>query len=140
MATHSSIPAWIILWTQEPGGLQPMGSQESDVALESKPSPHQFSSVQSLSCVPLFASSTSPLHSRACPLCPPTRHGLSQPLSSEELGLRQGLRRVGSRRRQCWLSSAAEPSPLNPLPEALPEAQDGSHTGLHWGALADSPG
>ena len=27
MATHSSIPAWIILWTQEPGGLQSMGSQ-----------------------------------------------------------------------------------------------------------------
>ena len=27
MATHSSIPAWKILWTEEPGGLQPMGSQ-----------------------------------------------------------------------------------------------------------------
>ena len=46
MATHSNIPAWVILWTQEPGGLQSMGSQESDVALENKPSPHQFSSVQ----------------------------------------------------------------------------------------------
>ena len=28
MATHSSILAWRILWTQEPGGVQPMGSQE----------------------------------------------------------------------------------------------------------------
>ena len=30
MATHSSILAWEILWTEEPGGLQCMGSQESD--------------------------------------------------------------------------------------------------------------
>ena len=30
MATHSSILAWTIPWTEEPGGLQPMGSQESD--------------------------------------------------------------------------------------------------------------
>ena len=30
MATHSSILAWRILWTEEPGGLQPMESQESD--------------------------------------------------------------------------------------------------------------
>ena len=26
-ATHSSILAWKIPWTEEPGGLQPMGSQ-----------------------------------------------------------------------------------------------------------------
>ena len=31
MATHSSILAWIIPWTEEPGGLQSMGSQVSDV-------------------------------------------------------------------------------------------------------------
>ena len=30
MATHSSILAWRILWTEEPGGLQSVGSQESD--------------------------------------------------------------------------------------------------------------
>ena len=30
MATHSSILAWRILWTEEPGGLQSMGSLESD--------------------------------------------------------------------------------------------------------------
>ena len=29
MATHSSILAWSISWTEEPGGLQPMRSQES---------------------------------------------------------------------------------------------------------------
>ena len=27
MATHSSIPAWRILWIEERGGLQSMGSQ-----------------------------------------------------------------------------------------------------------------
>ena len=27
MATHSNIPAWKILWTEEPGGLQSMGLQ-----------------------------------------------------------------------------------------------------------------
>ena len=30
MATHSSIPAWEIRRTEEPGGLQSMGSQELD--------------------------------------------------------------------------------------------------------------
>ena len=30
MATHSSILAWRIPWTEEPGGLQPMGKQELD--------------------------------------------------------------------------------------------------------------
>ena len=31
MATHSSILAWRIPWTEEPGGLQPMGSQEPNM-------------------------------------------------------------------------------------------------------------
>ena len=31
MATHSSILAWNILWTEEPGGLQSMGCKESDM-------------------------------------------------------------------------------------------------------------
>ena len=30
MAPHSSILAWRTPWTEEPGGLQPMGLQESD--------------------------------------------------------------------------------------------------------------
>ena len=30
MATHSSILVWRIPWTEEPGGLQSMGSQELD--------------------------------------------------------------------------------------------------------------
>ena len=29
-AAHSSIPAWRIPWTEEPGGLLSMGSKESD--------------------------------------------------------------------------------------------------------------
>jgi len=31
MTTHSSILAWRIPWTEEPGGLQPMGCKESDM-------------------------------------------------------------------------------------------------------------
>ena len=30
MATHSSIPAWRIPWTEEPASLQSMGLKESD--------------------------------------------------------------------------------------------------------------
>ena len=30
MATHSSIPAWRIPWTEEPGRLQSRGSKESN--------------------------------------------------------------------------------------------------------------
>ena len=30
-ATHSSILAWRIPWTEEPGGVQSMGLQESDM-------------------------------------------------------------------------------------------------------------
>jgi len=33
MATHSSILAWEMPWTEEPGSLQSLGSQESDTAL-----------------------------------------------------------------------------------------------------------
>ena len=29
MATHSSVLAWRIPWTEEPGGLRPMGSQKA---------------------------------------------------------------------------------------------------------------
>ena len=32
MATHSSILAWRIPWTEEPGGVQSIGSQRSDTA------------------------------------------------------------------------------------------------------------
>ena len=33
MATHSTIPAWEIPWTEEPGRLQSMGSQKSQTQL-----------------------------------------------------------------------------------------------------------
>ena len=33
MATHSSILAWKIPWTEETGGLQPMGSEKSDATV-----------------------------------------------------------------------------------------------------------
>ena len=34
MTTHSSILAWEILWTEEPGRLQSMGSQKSQTQLK----------------------------------------------------------------------------------------------------------
>ena len=48
MATHSSILAWRILWTEEPGGLQSVGSQ-SPAGLS------RVAVVQSLSHVQFFA-------------------------------------------------------------------------------------
>ena len=36
MATHSSILAWETLWTEEPAGLQPMGSQRVSCNLVTK--------------------------------------------------------------------------------------------------------
>ena len=36
MATHSSIIAWEIPWTEESGGLQSMGSQKSQAWLMTK--------------------------------------------------------------------------------------------------------
>ena len=38
MAIHSSILAWKIPWTEEPGGLQPMGHTESDTTEQLRPS------------------------------------------------------------------------------------------------------
>ena len=34
MATHSSILAWRIPWTEEPGGLHPLGHKELDMIEE----------------------------------------------------------------------------------------------------------
>ena len=34
MATHSSVLAWRILWTEEPGGYSPWGRKESDMTEE----------------------------------------------------------------------------------------------------------
>ena len=33
MATHSSIPAWAIPWTEEPGGLQLLGLKKTQTGL-----------------------------------------------------------------------------------------------------------
>ena len=38
MANHSSILAWKIPWTEEPGRLQAMGPKESDITEELSPS------------------------------------------------------------------------------------------------------
>ena len=44
MATHRSIPAWEMPWTEEPGGLQSMESQRvgHDLGTKPLPPPHQW--------------------------------------------------------------------------------------------------
>ena len=42
MATHFSIPAWEILWTEEPGGLQSMWLHKSQTQLAAKQQQHLF--------------------------------------------------------------------------------------------------
>ena len=41
MVTHVSILAWRIPWTEEPGGLQSMGSQESDMTEQLSTAQHR---------------------------------------------------------------------------------------------------
>ena len=47
MATHSSIVAWRISWTEEPGGLQPRGSQRVNTTEAAE---HAHTSDPQLSC------------------------------------------------------------------------------------------
>ena len=46
IATHSSIVAWEIPWSEEPGGLQSMGSKESKHDLTTKPLPRVISNME----------------------------------------------------------------------------------------------
>ena len=51
MATHSSVLAWEIPWTEEPGGLLSMGSQRVKYDLATKPPPpHSALSIFLESC------------------------------------------------------------------------------------------
>ena len=45
MAAHSIIFAWEIPWTEEPGGLQSIGSQRVEHDLVTKQQPQQYSTV-----------------------------------------------------------------------------------------------
>ena len=52
MATHSSILAWEIPWTEEPGGLQSLGLERIRHNLVIKPSSPLFTYLESaLNCV-----------------------------------------------------------------------------------------
>ena len=53
MATHSSILAWRIPWTEEPGGLQSMGSQRVDTTEATQLITHSTASEYSGCCHPL---------------------------------------------------------------------------------------
>ena len=51
MATHSSILAWTIPWTEEPGGLQFVEHIESDMTKETWQAPaHRYCPPRSFSC------------------------------------------------------------------------------------------
>ena len=43
MATHSSVFAWEIPWTEEPGGLQSMGSQQELDSTEATKQQQEYS-------------------------------------------------------------------------------------------------
>ena len=51
MATHPSILAWSIPWTEELGGLQSMGSQRVGQDLATKQQEQQISSILKFFCV-----------------------------------------------------------------------------------------
>ena len=53
MATHSSILAWKIPWTEEPGGLQSTGSQKIQTGLEQL-STHALKAVNLPQCASLL--------------------------------------------------------------------------------------
>ena len=52
MATHSSIPAWRIPWTEEPAGLRSLGSQR--VSARSSIITEEAASVRVLRCILLI--------------------------------------------------------------------------------------
>ena len=68
MATHSSILAWKIPWTEEPGGYSPWGRKESDIQLCLGPS-RKHCLVLCSGCVALKTALA------ACPATPGPRSG-----------------------------------------------------------------
>ena len=60
MATHSSTLAWKIPWSEEPGGLQPMGSLRSDMTEQLH---FHFSLSSNILLLPNYASKSGKLRS-----------------------------------------------------------------------------
>ena len=87
MATHSSILAWKIWWTEEPGGLQSIGSQSRARLSDEHLLRHELNSLTGLheTSFPLPASLTLSLHSSppTPPHCPhlPRTHAQQFPVS-----------------------------------------------------------
>ena len=52
MATHSSILAWKIPWTEDPGGLLSMGSQRVRHDLVTKPPPCETNNIRNTQATP----------------------------------------------------------------------------------------
>ena len=66
MATHSSILAWEITWTEEPGGLHSMGSRRADTT------GHSEQSVMGVGDRPAEVVLTCPLHALSEMMCWPS--------------------------------------------------------------------
>ena len=66
MATHSSILAWKIPWTEEPGGLQPVGSQRigHDWVINTKPSKQKLHEFRTTSVSSDQASTENTVHNQ----------------------------------------------------------------------------
>ena len=84
MATHSSILAWRIPWTEEPGGLQSMGSERIGHGLATKQQQGQEQASLSFSTrwgpssqisAELLPDSFLPVATRGRPACPPRPQG-----------------------------------------------------------------
>ena len=58
MATQSSILAWRIQWTEEPGGLQSVDLQESDMTEATKQQSLFLSIMKVVGTLPIFAPSS----------------------------------------------------------------------------------
>ena len=75
MANHSSILAWRISWTEEPGGLQPMGHKESDMSEQFSKHAHIWRmTFQEGVCMCM------PLHKGMWIFCPEDNHGRPESL------------------------------------------------------------
>ena len=95
MATHSGILAWRIPWTEEPGGLQSMGLQESDTTEQLNTCKHTLPN----STLVLMAFSTS-VPDKAVPAG----------------GERSSLRRVGTFDAFCSVAEPFSPTHTSQVP------------------------
>ena len=134
MAAHSSILAWRIPWTEEPGGLQSMGSQRvkwdwshfSSVQFSRSIVSNSLQHHESLHTRPPCPSPTPGVHSNSCPLsqwCHPAISSSVVPFSSCPQSLPASVFSSESTLRMRWpkyRSFSFSISPSNEHPGLIP--------------------